>query len=186
LTSYSQTRYVSPSDTTPTIGDIVYQNSDLQTVFNGNNQWFKTTWGAPTEYSIQIATNGQVSTVTSCSTCPSQTPTPTISTTPAVTPTITSTPTETPTETPTPTPTPTSDPFFYYETIRYSCGLSGDGCNGSSTGTPVLRFTNPPSSAWYSNGIDAYLIGSLTSGPSFDVDADLYQGDANCIAACGF
>jgi hypothetical protein len=73
LTTYSQTRYVSPSDTIPNVNDIVYQDINLTTLFNGNSQWFKTSWGGDL-YSIQIATNGQVLAVTSCSTCPSQTP----------------------------------------------------------------------------------------------------------------
>jgi hypothetical protein len=119
LTTYSQTRYVNPTDSTPTVNDIVYQDINLTTLFNGNSQWFKTTWGAPTEYSIQIGTNGQVLAVTNCSTCPSQTPTPTITTTPTITPTVTVTTSQTPAETSTPTPTetPSSTPIPCFEYI---------------------------------------------------------------------
>ena len=118
LTTYSQTRYVSPSDTIPNVNDIVYQDINLTTLFNGNSQWFKTSWGGDL-YSIQIATNGQVLAVTSCSTCPTQTPSPTETPTPTPTPTqpvASPTPTPTVTETPTetPTPTPTLIPCFEY------------------------------------------------------------------------
>jgi hypothetical protein len=106
------------------------------------------------------------------------TPDPTSSNTP--------TPTFTPTMTETPTVTPTNDPYFYYETVSYNCGVSGEGCGEGSTGTPVLRFTSVPSDSWYSNGITAYLIGSQTSGPTYNVDADLLSGNSTCTAACGF
>jgi hypothetical protein len=185
LTTYSQTRYVSPSDTTPTVTDIVYQNSDLNTVFNGNSQWFKTTWGAPTEYSIQIASNGQVLAVTNCSTCPSQTPEPTSTSTPTITPTVTVTTSETPAETPTPTSTPAGDPYIYYNAETYSCGFEQAGCNEPSQGSAVLRFSSAPTEVWFGFAGSAYFITTTTSGPSYDIDADFITPSSNCIAACG-
>jgi hypothetical protein len=111
LTTFSQTRYVTPGNTTPDVNDVVYQNSDLSTLFNGNNQWFKTDWGG-TLYSIQINTLGVVTSIQTCSACPSTTPTPT--------------PTRTPT--PTPTPTPTSTPIVSY---LYCLGYNASSCSAA-------------------------------------------------------
>jgi hypothetical protein len=98
------------------VNDVVYQDVNLTTVFNGNSQWFKTSWGGDL-YSIQIDSSGVILSVTTCSTCPSQTPTPTttVTSTPTNTPTVTPTPT-TPeaSYTPTPTVTPTPQPSEFY------------------------------------------------------------------------
>ena len=178
LTSYSQTRYVSPSDTTPNVNDVVYQDVNLTTTFNGNNQWFKTSWGGDL-YSIQINTIGVILSITTCSTCPSQTPTPT----PAVT--QTPTPEVTPTPTSTPTPTVTSDPYIYYNATTYSCGFEQAGCTEPSTGSAILRFSSAPTEVWFGLAGSAYIITTTTSGPGYDIDADLITPSSNCIAACG-
>jgi hypothetical protein len=186
LTTYSQTRYVSPIDDTPTIGDIVYSNSNLSTIFDGNNQWYKTTWGLPTQYSIQIDDNGEVIDLTSCSSCPTPTPTPTVAATNTPTPTITSTPTETPAETPTPTPTPSGDPYIYYNADLYSCGFEQVGCNESPiVNSAIFRFSSAPTQVWFGVSGSAYLITTTTSGPIYDFDGETYTSSINCIAACG-
>ena len=121
LTTYSQTRYVSPGNTSPDVNDIVYQDSNLTTLFTGNNQWYKTDWGGEL-YSIQINNSGVVTAIQTCSVCPTLTPTPTSTPTPTVTPTntpttpeATYTPTATSTATPTSTPTATTlPPCFDY------------------------------------------------------------------------
>jgi len=122
ITSYPVTGYTLPTNTFPEVGDVVYTNSGLTTTLNGVNQWWKTTWGLPTVYSVQINGSGQVTSVKDCSTCPTPTPTPTSSLTPTQTPTVTSTsvtPTPTPTETmtPTPTETPSATPIPCYEYV---------------------------------------------------------------------
>lgn len=117
LTTYSTTKYIPPGDTTPTVNDVVYNNSSLSTVFNGASQWWKTSWGGDL-YSIQVNASGVVLAITTCSTCPTQTPTPTttppntpsntptpaVTTTPPVTPSNTGTPAVTPSQTPTSSP----------------------------------------------------------------------------------
>jgi hypothetical protein len=88
-TTYIQTKYVAPGNTTPDVNDIVYNIANpLSSVFVGNSLWYGTTWGATTSesYSIQVNNSGVIIAVKSCSTCPSLTPTPTQTPTPTKTP----------------------------------------------------------------------------------------------------
>ena len=109
--SPSTNKYMAPAYTTPTVGQYVYNEPGLTTLFNGGSNYhlmFKisTYWG------VQIGTGGQITDVVDCSTIPSNTPTPTPTNTPTVTPSITpsNTPSITPTNTATPTPTNTATP----------------------------------------------------------------------------
>ena len=111
--SPSTNKYMAPAYTTPTVGQYVYNEPGLTTLFNGGSNYhlmFKTS----TYWGVQIGTGGQITDVVDCSTIPSNTPTPSPTVTPTPTPSITpsNTPSITPTNTPTVTPsiTPSNTP----------------------------------------------------------------------------
>jgi hypothetical protein len=140
MTTYPVTGYTLPTNTFPEVGDVVYTNSGLTTTLNGVNLWWKTTWGLPTVYSVQINGSGQVTSVKNCSTCPTPTPTPTMSLTPTQTPTVTPT---SATPTPTPSITPTNAVLcddMFNNTGNPLTGISYTDCNG----TPFTNATVNP------------------------------------------
>ena len=89
--SPSTNKYMAPAYTTPTVGQYVYNEPGLTTLFNGGSNYhlmFKTS----TYWGVQIGTGGQITDVVDCSTIASETPTPTPTVTPTPTPSITPSP----------------------------------------------------------------------------------------------
>ena len=174
-------KFMSPSYLAPEVGASVYNESSLSTLYDGGEQYHRMFRGS-SSWAVRIGTGGLIGDVVDCSTIPSDTPTPTPTATP---PAASSTPTPTVTETPTetPTPTPTSDPYFYYNTSIYSCGLSGD-CPDPSIGSAILRFTTAPTDTWFVNSGTAYQITSSTTGPAYDFDAEFYASSNSCDSVC--
>jgi hypothetical protein len=115
--------YAPPGYTTPMVGMIFYDNSNLTVPHNGGSsgQWFLLQKGGTT-WAAQVFTDGEVLDYVDCSTL--VTPTPTTTQTPPVTPTNTSTPasTQTPTTTTTLTATPTSTTPAKTEVYFNICG----------------------------------------------------------------
>jgi hypothetical protein len=129
------------------------------------------------------------------------TPTPTITRTPASTPGSTpastpgSTPAATPTRTPASTPgstpastpgsTPASTPAsseYYYNVSQYQCPDCSTSLGNFTAYSSVSRVIGR-----WANIADGYVyvINSLTSGPSYDIDISTAGFATNCTSACG-
>jgi hypothetical protein len=175
LSSYSQTKYVSPSNPTPEVNDIVYNNSILTTVFAGNSLWYQTTWGATTSivYAIQVNNSGVVLAVTTCSTCPSLTPTPTQTATP------TRTPTQTPSNTPTSSELPSGNLYFadFYVCDGFDCVELG---TNAEINNPVPVDLN----YYYFDSISGVIYFPTATGGGGSTLTDLGGQTLGCSSFC--
>ena len=130
----------------------------------------RSTYGIRTGSSITYGTNICLGTPT---------PTPTVTPTPTGGPTFT--PTPTPTITPTPTATPTGTTYYYYSSVRYNC----PGCTNPNSSWVCRSSTSLTTGLYYNIGNGyTYLLTSLISGPTYDIDLDGASFSSNCVSSC--
>jgi hypothetical protein len=143
-----------------------------------------TTTAAPetTTTTTTTAAPETTTTTTTTTTAAPETTTTTTTTTTAAPETTTTTTTTTAPETTTTTAGPT---YYYNNAYRNTCGGENP-CTDDGV-VVVLRSTEPLSNlSWYSNGTKSYQPYESVSGPSYDLDIDIYVGTqaASCETAC--
>jgi len=114
------------------VNDVLYSDSGLTTLFNGNSQWYKIIWkgavGTDDVYAVQISSTGVVLAWEYCPSTTTTTSTSTSTTTTTAAPTTTTTSTST---TSTSTSTTTAGPGLAVSNGTVTCS----GTNGSFTTT---------------------------------------------------
>jgi hypothetical protein len=141
-----------------TDGKALYTTNTLTTLYAGGGTYFKAVANNSFGDYFTIDNSGFISTYSACSQPATPTATPT------------STPSPTPTNTPTQTPsnTPTDTPVYYYYALST--------CWGQETSIAVGRsFSSSYGTAVFLIGGICFQSNGITSGPSYDVDLDVYS-----------
>jgi hypothetical protein len=142
------------------VNDVLYSDSGLTTLFNGNSQWYKIIWkgavGTDDVYAVQISSTGVVLAWEYCPSTTTTTSTSTSTTTTTAAPTTTSTSTST---------TTAAGPQCNYDGLTIVCdGGTTTSTSTTSTSTSTSTTTAGPGVTYIAYPADKYVCNAPNCG----------------------